>query len=72
MKGLVADALTYCDMTIGPDGNPVEIEERLAEVIVRYGDGDLVAESIQEARTHIERSAQRVRAILGADSRIGE
>lgn len=65
LDGLVADALTYCDMTTGPDGAPVEVETRLAEVIARYGDGDLVTESIKEARPGIERSAQRVRTMLG-------
>jgi hypothetical protein len=65
VDGLVADALTYCDMTISPDGAPVEVADRLAEVITRYGAGDPVAESIKEARAGIERSAAMVEACVG-------
>ena len=32
----VADALTYCDQTIGPTGNTVSLQERVAEVFNRY------------------------------------
>lgn len=34
----VSQALTYCDLTIGPDGFPVEPWERLDEIRERYGD----------------------------------
>jgi HD superfamily phosphodiesterase len=34
---LVARALTYCDLTTGPDGRQVEARARLADVVVRYG-----------------------------------
>ena len=33
----VSEALTYCDVTTGPDGSPVELWERLDEIRVRYG-----------------------------------
>lgn len=35
--GELADALTYCDMTAGPDGESVSVEDRIAEICVRYG-----------------------------------
>jgi HD superfamily phosphodiesterase len=38
-----ADALTYCDLTTGPLGQPMTLEERIAEVEQRYGQGDIVA-----------------------------
>jgi hypothetical protein len=38
-----ADALTYCDLTTGPLGQPMTLEERIAEVQQRYGQGDIVA-----------------------------
>lgn len=60
--GLLADAITYADMTTTPDGEPVEAERRLAEILSRYGDGDLVAESIREASPSIIES---VRVITG-------
>jgi hypothetical protein len=40
--GHLADALTYCDMTTGPDGQTMNIEQRLSEIIGRYGPGHLV------------------------------
>lgn len=62
--GLVADALTYCDMTTSPDGDPVDVDVRVTEILARYGDGDLVAESIRDAWPEIERSTQAVLSLL--------
>ncbi|MEV4109300.1 HD domain-containing protein [Nonomuraea sp. NPDC049695] len=39
-------ALTYCDMTTGPDGVHLDVAERLAEIHSRYGPGHLVSRSI--------------------------
>lgn len=33
----LSQALTYCDVTTGPDGSPVELWERLDEIRERYG-----------------------------------
>jgi hypothetical protein len=62
VDGLVTDALSYYDMTTSPDGDPVEVADRVAEAIARYGHGHPVAESIKEAQPLIERSAEAVRA----------
>lgn len=62
--GLLADALIYCDMTTSPDGEPVDVEKRLSEVLSRYGPGDVVTESITEATSHIVGSARRVETLL--------
>jgi hypothetical protein len=62
--GLLSDAMTYADMTTTPDGEPVEVEERLAEILARYGDGDLVAESIREASPLIIQSVRVISAAL--------
>ncbi|MFC7535540.1 HD domain-containing protein [Actinoplanes sp. GCM10030250] len=61
---LLSDAITYADMTTSPDGEPVEIEWRLAEILSRYGDGHLVAESIREASPLITGSVRRISALL--------
>ena len=45
----LSSALTYCDMTTSPDGEPVPVERRLAEIHDRYGPGHLVSRSIQRA-----------------------
>ncbi|WP_117209488.1 HD domain-containing protein [Allorhizocola rhizosphaerae] len=62
--GLVAEALTYCDMTTSPRGEPVDVQQRLREILGRYGKGSIVAESIAQARTEIERSARLVSAAV--------
>src|SRR6266571_1273193 len=38
-----ADALTFCDMTTSPDGQPINVDRRLAEILHRYGSGHLVS-----------------------------
>jgi hypothetical protein len=60
----LADALTYCDMTTGPDGRPLTVEERLAEIRARYGRGHVVDRSIKRATPRIRKSARAVRGRL--------
>jgi hypothetical protein len=60
------DTLTYCDVTTDPDGNPVDVVERLDEVVSRYGPGDVVTESIAEAREQIIQTTARVAERLAA------
>jgi HD domain len=45
----LADALTFCDMTTSPDGEHVQVHNRLAEIHDRYGSGHLVSRSIRRA-----------------------
>jgi hypothetical protein len=64
--GVLADALTFCDMTTTPDGAPTDVEARLAEICGRYGAGHLVAESMREAGPHIVEAAERVMELIDA------
>ncbi|WP_433375119.1 HD domain-containing protein [Actinoplanes sp. CA-142083] len=64
--GVASDAITYADMTTSPVGKPVDVEDRLAEIIARYGDGDLVAESIREASPRIIASVRAIVTLNGA------
>ena len=57
--GELADALIYCDMTTGPDGQRMSVEQRLAEIRSRYGPDDPVSRALA-ARRH--RSLTRVYA----------
>ena len=66
VEGRLADALTYADMTTTPVGEPTEVEQRLAEILARYGDGDLVAESIREASPLIIESVRGINSALEA------
>jgi hypothetical protein len=62
----LTDALTYCDMTTSPDGHPLTVEERLAEIRTRYGQGHVVDRSIKRATPRIRSSARAVRGRLSA------
>jgi hypothetical protein len=43
---LVASALTYCDMTTGPDGEPMTVRHRIDEIVQRYGPDHVTARGI--------------------------
>jgi HD domain len=58
----LADALTFCDMTTCPDGEHVQVHNRLAEIHDRYGTGHLVSRSIRRATPLILEAVGHVRA----------
>lgn len=58
----LADALTCCDMTTSPDGEPVNVDRRLAEILHRYGSGHLVSRSIRRATPMILNAVGEVHA----------
>ena len=47
-------------MTTSPDGQPVPVEQRLAEIHGRYGPGHLVSRSIRRATPMILRAVEQV------------
>ena len=55
----VLDALTYCDMTAGPEGLAVTVDQRIDEVIRRYGRGHVVSQSIGVAADYLRDAAAR-------------
>lgn len=57
---VLGSALTCCDMTTSPDGQPVPVDRRLAEIHHRYGAGHLVSRSIQRATPMILRAVEQV------------
>ncbi len=59
----LGSALTFCDMTTSPDGEPVPVDRRLAEIHDRYGPGHLVSRSIQRATPMILRAVEQVQDI---------
>ncbi len=58
----LADALTFCDMTTSPDGEHVQVNNRLAEIHDRYGSGHLVSRSIRRATPLILQAVGQVNA----------
>ena len=61
---IVADALTYCDMTTGPAGEHVTFEERIADILHRYGKASLVSQAIQQATPNLSATVTRVQSLL--------
>ncbi|MEV1001802.1 HD domain-containing protein [Nonomuraea sp. NPDC050202] len=66
----LVQALTYCDMTTGPDGRHLDVTERLAEIHSRYGADHLVSRSITASTPCILSAVRAVEAAL-ADVRQG-
>jgi hypothetical protein len=56
----LAGALTFCDITTSPDGKPVRVDRRLAEIHDRYGPGHLVSRSIRHATPMILHAVDQV------------
>jgi hypothetical protein len=56
----LADALIYCDMTTGPDGQRMPIGQRLADIRARYGPADLVTRAIARSAPELEAATGRI------------
>ncbi|MFE9743627.1 HD domain-containing protein [Saccharothrix saharensis] len=63
---VVRDALWWADMTTGPDGDAVEVHERIAEIQARYGPEDLVTFFIRQAEPDLVGAVERTEARLKA------
>lgn len=66
-KGLVVDILLYADLTTGPEGQTVTVEERIDEIISRYGEDHVVSRFIKRAKDDIMMAEERVKNKLGLD-----
>jgi len=64
-----ADLLWYCDLTTGPDGELVAVDERLAEIRGRYGPGDVVTRFIERATPELLAAAARGAELVEGASR---
>ncbi|MEU4821833.1 HD domain-containing protein [Actinomadura sp. NPDC023710] len=49
----LGEFLTYCDMTTSPNGEKLSVQERLKEILSRYGEGHVVTRTIQESAPYI-------------------
>ncbi len=61
---LLADALLYCDMTTGPDGDYVRPADRLVEIRGRYGPDHEVTQFVERAASEILTTVGRVEELL--------
>lgn len=55
----VRDALWYCDMVTGPDGQRLTVSDRLAEIRGRYGPESLVSRFLDIARPDLVAAVDR-------------
>ncbi|GAA4598000.1 HDIG domain-containing protein [Planotetraspora phitsanulokensis] len=62
----LVEALTYCDMTTGPDGTHLQVTERLAEIHSRYGPEHLVSRSITASTPCILAAVRAVESTLAS------
>jgi putative nucleotidyltransferase with HDIG domain len=63
-QSLTVDLLWFCDMTVGPAGQELTIEERLADIDERYGPDHPVARSIARARQDLLSAVERAEVFL--------
>jgi hypothetical protein len=63
-ESAVSDALTYADQTVGPWGEPVSVDERLAEMLTRHGPGSPSAQANPLRAAYIRAAAARVERAL--------
>lgn len=59
---LLTDALVFCDMTTTPDGRATSAEQRVAEIVGRYGEKSIVGRFIRVVAPSIHQSVARIRA----------
>ena len=64
--GDLTGALIYCDMTTSPDGQATAVEERLTEIVTRYGPGHLVTRAITRSGPHLAGAVTRIACRLAA------
>jgi HD domain len=62
--GPVIDALTFADMTTGPAGQPMTLDERISEIRHRYPPNDPVHRAIVRARPQLQAAVERTQARL--------
>jgi hypothetical protein len=60
----LADVLTFCDMTTGPDGQDRTVRKRIAEVRQRYGPGNIVSQAIVRSTPELIAAVDRVQGNL--------
>jgi hypothetical protein len=61
----IYDALVYCDLTTGPDGQSMTFEDRIGEVYERYGEGD-VSRALRMAEPYLKAAVDRVSHAINA------
>lgn len=64
--GVLSAALTYCDITTGPEGRDMTVDERIDEVGLRRGRYSIVCQALVVARPQLIQAVSRTRACAPA------
>jgi HD superfamily phosphodiesterase len=64
MSRVLEDALAYCDMTTTPTGDVVSVQDRLSEIVERYGPSNVVTRFIHRAEPTLVSSVARTQRRL--------
>jgi HD domain len=64
--GPLLDALIYADMTTGPTGQRVDLDERIVEILKRYPPDDPVHRAVSRSHPVLREAVDRTRARLTA------
>ena len=67
-ESITYDALVFCDMAIGPDGQAMSYEDRVREVYQRYGEGD-IAHALRMAEPCLKAAVDRISQAMKASDR---
>jgi hypothetical protein len=62
----LATALTYSDITTGPDGDSVNVEERLADILRRYAPEDPVSRAVRKSSAAFIETVRDIEARLAS------
>jgi HD domain len=61
----LSDALAYCDLTTGPDGQRLSFDQRLADIRARYAPGHPVISAMARSAPELLAAVERVTCRLG-------
>jgi hypothetical protein len=56
-------ALTFCDLSTSPDGTPISLEARVAELVQRYGPEHVTARAIVAGVPEFERGREEIQRL---------
>ncbi len=68
----VSDALTIADQTVGPNGRPFSLEERLRDMLQRHGPDSVNARAHPQRQAYFRVALHRVNTRLGSGTDVGD
>jgi hypothetical protein len=60
---LLDTALTFCDLTTSPNGEPVSLEDRVDEIVGRYGSDHITSRAVLAGVPEFERGREQIRQL---------